>query len=346
MGFGLQFVVLSCLFAVAVPLMVLGAPETVFDRAYTLAQTPATSTSYMKSLPLRPRKTFSVEACKEYLSKMKPQSYSALVDRTLLLQAPRALIAPTTALLFAVSVIPVAAVWGLAGSISLIFSAMPFILTPSSLGLLMTGPFLLATITAAAFAFTPAWHIHFTPKLHMAALAAGTILIMTGVLTAGLHVSGSMTRPAGDDGMTSVFALEYLGDRVKLPAVGFAIGLAAAGLYVLDATARPTIRRSTQFTSSNIGVALRNTSDMDAAVSIGRTIVAGVFVIAIPNAVWSMNGLKATCVGLAIAQAVVAALIAAVWWFWDENVRRMDGRVMKLVDLDMLKKAGSFFDMD
>lgn len=346
MSYSLQFVILSSLFAVALPLMVLGAPETAFDRAYTLAQTPATGTSYMKSLPLRPRKAVSVEMCKEYLSKMKPLSYSGSVDRTLLLQAPRALIAPTTALLFVVSLVPVAALWGLASSMSLIFAPMPFMLTPSSLGLLMTGPFLLATIAVAAFAFTPAWHIHFTPKLHMAAIAAGTILTMTGVLTLGLHISDSMTRPAGDDGMTSVFAQGYLGDHVKLPAIGFALGLVAAGLYVLDATSRPTIRRSTQFTSSNLGVALRNTSDMDAAVSIGRTVVAGAFVMAMPNAVWFTGGLKAACVGVTIAQAVVAGVVAAVWWFWDENVRRLDGRVMKLVDLDMLKKSGSFFDMD
>jgi len=31
---------------------------------------------------------------------------------------------------------------------------------------------------------------------------------------------------------------------------------------------------------------------------------------------------------------------------WGENVRRWDGRVMGLVDLDMLKRNGSFFDTD
>lgn len=347
MGFGLQFTVLSGLFVLAVPLLTLGAPETSFDRAYTLAQTPATSTSYIKSQPLRPRQTFSVEACKDYVAKMKPHSYSGIIHRTTLLQVPRAVIAPTTALLFVATVLPSAALWGLSSSVSLLFAPMPFMLSPSSLGLLLTGPFVAATATVAAFALTPAWHIRFTPKLHMVAIAAGTALAITGILTLGMHVSASMTPPANQaDADASVYALGYLGERVSLPGASAMLALLAAGLYVLDATARPAIRRSTQFTSSNLGVALRNTADMDAGAALWRTLAAGAFVVAVPNAVCSWDGLRMACVGVAVAQAVAAALVAAVWWFWDEDVLRMDGRVMRLVDLDILKTSGSFFDMD
>ncbi|KAK3312437.1 major facilitator superfamily domain-containing protein [Apodospora peruviana] len=366
-GFGLQFAILSAFFVVAVPAITLGAPETVFDRAYTLAQTPATAATskYKVSLPLAPRRLFSLETFNNYVVKMKPYSYTTgVVNGGVLLQAPRAFIAPTTVLLFLISFLPYCVLWGLSSSLSLLFHPMPFVISPGSLGTLVTGPWILATAVVAVFALAlPAWHgghtsgvghmvttpgtsVMFTPKTHMVALAGGSVLAFMGVLTFGLHIDASMTRPEGDDGMTSVFALEYLGAHVNFPAVSFMLGLLAAGVYVLDATVRPLIRASTMFTSSNLGVALRNTTDMGAGVGCWRQLFAGVFVIAVPNAVWSWDGLRGVCIGVAIAQMVVAAVVGSVWWLWDENVRRWDGRVMRLVDLDMLKRTGSFFDTD
>ena len=124
------------------------------------------------------------------------------------------------------------------------------------------------------------------------------------------------------------------------------LGLLATGVYVLDATARPLIRASTMFTSSNLGVALRNTTDMGAGVGFWRQLFAGIFVIAVPNAVWSWDGLRNLCMGIAVTQVIIAAILGSVWWLWEEHVRRWDGRVMRLVDLDMLKRTGSFFDTD
>jgi len=337
--------------------MALGAPETVFDRAYTLAQTPATSTSnakYKVSLPLAPRRLFSLETVNDYIVKLKPYSYYNRrgLDLSTLLQVPRAFIAPTTALLFLVSFLPFSLLWGFTASLSLLFNPLPFVLSPSSLGTLMTGPWLLSTATVAALAFYVWWCSAtslklLTPRIHMAAIGAGSLLAFVGILTFGLHVDAAMTRPDDDDGMTTVFALQYLGANVNFPAVSFTLGLLAAGAYVLDAaTVRPLIRASTMFTSSNLGVALRNTIDMGAGVACLRTLMAGVFVIAVPSAVWSWDGLRALCMGVAITQVVVGVLVGSVWWLFGEEIRRWDGRVMRLVDLDMVKRGGSFFDMD
>ncbi|KAM7200777.1 MFS general substrate transporter [Rhypophila sp. PSN 637] len=363
-GFGMQFSILSVFFVLAVPAVVVGAPETVFDRAYTLAQTPITALStassgkYKTSIPA-PRKTFSIESAKAYLYKMKPYSYTTgYFDSGVLLQAPRAFIAPTTMLVFLVSFLPYCALWGLGNSLSLLFHPMPFRLSSGSLGALLTGPWIMATATVAVFALVlKGWWSNtntistsrlqmFAPKTHMITLAVGSILSFIGILTFGLHIDACMTRPEDDDGMTSVYALEYLGMHVNFPAVSFLLGLLAMGVYVLDATARPLIRASTMFTSSNLGVALRNTTDMGAGVGFWRSLFAGVFVIAVPNATWSWDGLRSVCMGFAIAQVIVAAVLGTVWWLWGEDVRRWDGRVMKLVDLDMLKRTGSFFDVD
>ncbi|KAK1752179.1 MFS general substrate transporter [Echria macrotheca] len=349
-GFSLQFTILSAFFVLAVPAIALGAPETVFDRAYTLAQTPATGASmasrFKVSLPLSPRRFWSLETVSRYASKIKPYSYRGPSDSATLLQAPRAMVAPTTALLFLVSLLPYAILWGFASSLSLLFHPLPFNRAPSQIGTLSAGPWLLASSTVAAFALLKWWHTRFTPRAHMAAIAGGSLLSFIGILTFGLHIDTTMTPSSSSSETTSIFALNYLGENINFPALSFVLGLLAAGTYTLDATVRPLVRASTMFTSSNLGVALRNTADMAAAVQIWRALVAGVFVIGIPNAVWSWDGLRAVCIGVAIAQMVVAAVVGSVWWLWGEDMRRVDGRVMRLVDLDMLKRNGSFFDTD
>ncbi|TPX11759.1 uncharacterized protein E0L32_007496 [Thyridium curvatum] len=342
-GFTVQYQVINSFLAVAVPLMALGAPETNYDRIFSMIQTPASAWS-LKQLPPRPRGSVSVEAVKEYVKGMKPYSYEGpSLGVNILLQAPRAAVAPTTLMLFLVSFLPLSALWGLSSSLSLLFSPMPFMLSTSSLGALSTAPWLMSTAAVAVFALLPVWHTRFVPKFNFAALAGGAALSFMGILVFGLYVERRMSAPSGG---VSAFAPDGVGRSVSFPAVSFALGLLAAGVYVLDATARPMVRRSTQFTSSNVAAALRHTGDMEAGLAAWRALAAGVFVVALPNAVWAWEGLRATAIGVAAAEAGVALAAAGVWWFYDENVRRLDGWVMGCVDLDLLKRSGSFFDMD
>lgn len=343
-GFSLQFEIIDVFLIPATLLLALGAPETVFDRSYTAAQTPSTG-QYQKSMVLRPRMRLTVETAKEYLATLKPHVYTGVLDLSILLQAPSAVVAPTTILLFLVSFLPLATLWGLTASASLLFSPLPFLLDPASVGVLLTGPWLLIMIPTAAFALLPAWHTNFTPRLNAYAVAGGSLLVFIGLVALGLHLDSAMTIPSGAS--TSIFALDFLGDGVSFPAVSLLLGLLAAGGGVLDAaTVRPLIRRSTQFTSANLGVALRCTVDMDGGVAFWRALAAGIFVMAVPNAAWWWDLLKSLCLGVAVAQVLLAAALAALWWFYDEHIRRLDGRVLGCVDLELLKRAGSFFDMD
>lgn len=347
-GFSLQFTILSSFFVVAVPLVVLGAPETVFDRAYTLSA-PATSnsiSSFKKPMNLNPRKLISIETAREYASRLKPVSYVGPTNSRTLLQAPRACVAPTTLLVALVSIVPVGAVWGLTQSLSLVFAPMPFNMMPGNIGVLMTAPWLLATAVVALLAFLPRWGVRMGPRWPTFALAGASILSMVGILALGLHIAMSMTRPPGDNGETSVFALNYLGARVSVVGSSILMGLAASGMYMLEAIVRPVIESSTQFTSSNLGVAQRNTHDMAAGVRFWTTLIAAIFVMTVPMAAWSWDGLRSLVVGLAVTQGLLAAGVGALWYWRGECVWRLDGRVMRLVDLSMLRKAGSFFDLD
>ncbi|KAK4103401.1 MFS general substrate transporter [Parathielavia hyrcaniae] len=373
-GFSLQFTILSAFFVVAVPAVTLGAPETAFDRAFTVAQTPSTTTSdYKFSVPLTPSRLFSSANLTNYITKLKPCAYSSTADLSTLLQAPRALITPTTALLAAVSLLPHAALWGLTTSLSLLFSPLPFVLSPKAIGLLFLAPFLLSTAAVAAPALTPRWRTRFTAKSHMAAvLATGSALALTGILTFGLHLASAMT-PTSTAQPESVTPPAHAPDNLhlaqraaaNLPAASFALGLLAASASLLDAAlAAPLVRASTAFTAPSLAVATRNTADMLAALACWRALAAGASVVAAPAVVTRWDGLRGFCVGVGAAQVGVAVAAGAVWWVWGEVVRGGDGRVMGLVglnldlDLDLRgerkKKMGgggwggeiSFFDMD
>ena len=332
---------------VALLAVVFGVPETAFDRSFYQINTPASAWSN-KMLPLRPRRSMGVEKVKEYLAEMKPWCYEGPVaDAAVLLQAPRALVAPTTALLALVSLLPFCALWALSSSLGLLFSPLPFDSSTAAVGLLLTGPWLLATATVAFFAFLPRWHRRFELRLNAASIATGTTVAFLGLLIFGLYAESRMrmdAAAAAADASSSAFAPGSA--TMSFPVVSLLLGLVALSAFTLDATVRPLVRRSASFTSSNLAICLRNTVDMSSGVGVWRSLFAGIFVIAMPNAVWSWDGLKAACAALAVVQILVASAVGALWWRYEDGIRRLDGRVMSGLDASMLKRAGSFFDMD
>ena len=348
-GFTKEFKVIVGFISVAILLLVFGAPETVFDRSSYYPPMPATMA---RSRSRWPNVRFTKEAVRGYLGKMKPYSYgSSGIDARLIMQAPRAMVAPTTLLLFVTTVLPYAGLWSLTSSLSLLFSPMPFMLPESTLGVLMTGPFLLTTAICAAVALaTPYLLRRFTTTVHIATLATGTAIASIGVFGFGLYIGGTMQAADGSPWDTGAGSA---GERVSLPVVSLLLGLLGAGSLLLDATARPVISRSTAFTSSSLPVGLRGTADMHGGLSGLRNLAAGALALALPHAAWgrgaAWDGLRSAALGLGAAQLLVAAAACAAFWFLDERIRRLDGRAMGLVDLASLgskQRQGSFFDTD
>lgn len=162
------------------------------------------------------------------------------------------------------------------------------------------------------------------------------MLSFIGILGFGLYVSNTNA------------------SSLRFSAVSFLLGLLAAGAYILDAPAKPLLKRSAQFTSPNLATSLRSIADMDVGLSVWRALFAGIFAMAIPSAVVgssSAAGLKSTGIGVSVVQVLVAAGLAAVWWVWEENIRKLDGRTMGCrVDLTFLNSRaslqGSFFETE
>ncbi|KXH60617.1 major facilitator superfamily transporter [Colletotrichum nymphaeae SA-01] len=344
--FTIQFDIINAFQIIAIPLILFGAPETAYDRwsSGSVAQTPASGVSWM-SRPPKPLGKPSVEEVKAYLRTMKPLSFTGMTDVRTLLQAPRAFVAPTTLLLFVITFIPYCALWSLTESLSLLFFPMPWMLRENSIGSLMAAPFIFSILTATGLAVYQKRHVGYSPYHTFCTLAGGTALAATGILAFGLKTNAVMSEVADED-PASVFKLDGVGAHLSFPLLSFLLGFLAAGATVVDTAIRPIIWRSTQFTSSNMNVCLRNVADMNAGVTCWRNLFAGIFVMTIPNAIVMWAGLKSTVIGLGVAQILVAIAVCCAWWLYDEQVRRMDGHVMGLVDLSMLKRTGSFFDTD
>ncbi|KAL8297800.1 hypothetical protein RB597_007160 [Gaeumannomyces tritici] len=359
-GFRVQFQILCAFQAISGLLIAFAVPETVYDRAFVFLNTPSTAGSYQKQQQqLKPRGDIDVEAVREYLGGMKPHSYNAVwVTKDLLLQAPRAMIAPTTLLLLLVTFLPFSALWAVAGTLSMLFAHLPFELTPVSIGALLTGPFLLGGGTAAFFSLSPWWRSRQSlAPMNVLAVASGSFLVFVSLLGAGLHAESAMMAPmtavsdmgmvtAADAAQSSPFMVGGFADRMSFPGLGVLLALLGAGVYAVDAAVRPMIATSTQFTSSNMGVALRNTVDMESTLVIARAALAGVFVVAAPSMASAFDALRSALVGFGVSQLCVAGAVGAVWWLWGQEVLLLDGHVMKCIDLSSVRRTGSFFDTD
>lgn len=296
-----------------------------------------------------PTLTLTKDAALQYLRTVKFQSYKVmLVDRGLLMQAPRAAAAPTTILLFLVTLLPHVTLWGLTSSLSLLFSPPPFQLVESSIGLILFTPFLLGTAAVVGISLLLRRR-RFTRTIHLATLAAGATFASIGILGFGLYIVGSARRRGLGVTAAVMVNLDLAAltrNSISFPVISFLLGLLALGSAALDATILPVVQMSTAFTSANMNVALRNIADMHAGLTCLRTLVAGAFVLGLPAAATSFDGLRGSAIGMGVVQIFITAVVAATYFDLAEHVRRLDGLVMGLVDLSALKNRGSFFDAD
>ncbi|UNI13500.1 hypothetical protein JDV02_000241 [Purpureocillium takamizusanense] len=346
-SFTAQFRIISSFYVLAIPLLAFGAPETAFDRSWSAAIPPAPAPWYGVSPPWRPwrlRHRLNKDTVIEYLRSMKPVSFEGALTLPIMLQVPRALIAPTTCLLFLLSFIPYSTLWGMTFSLSMLTTPAPLSLSSATVGTLMAGPLIFATAIVTGFCFYRGRHQKFNGNISYTTVAAGTLLIFVGLLTFGLGLDNFMTDDVSEPRGT-FFNAETAG-QISLPLISFQLGALAGGFYVIDTATRPLLARSASFTSSSIVVAQRSIGDMHTSVVLLRNFAAGVMVLAMPNAIAAVRGLKATVIGFSVTQMLLAAAIVVLWRLLDESIWRADGKIMGLVDLRLLKQSVSFFDHD
>ncbi|PTB76282.1 MFS general substrate transporter [Trichoderma longibrachiatum ATCC 18648] len=341
--------IISALFAIAIPMLALTAPETAFDRSRAaIATTPVLNYTF----PWEPQPThvalaLNRDSAIDYVREMKPWSFAGEKTVSTSLQAPRALAAPTTTLVFLVTALPHCFLWGLIASLSLLLSPEPFNLPPSILGTLTAGPWILAALLVAGICFYRSAHHKFTRCVSSLTIAGGSLLALIGLLSFGLNVGSFISGPTTSSSSSSLLAPEASHD-LNLPLLSLQLGLLAAGASTLEAAARPLLARSASFTASSMAAAQRSIGDMHSWVVILRNLVSGAMVLAVPHAIARPGdgGLRALIIGLGTVQVGVTALVLLLWRFGEESVWRVDGKVMGLVNLRMPHPEESFFDTD
>ncbi|KAK5987952.1 putative MFS-type transporter [Cladobotryum mycophilum] len=342
-SFTVQYRIISAFFIIAFPLLALGAPETAFDRARAaIATTPASGFVLSTNWEPHPEPEefkFSKESIVGYLNEMKPWSFRGDMSLSTCVQAPRALAAPTTILVFLLTFIPYVALWSLASSLGMLLTPSPVNLRSSLMGTLMVGPWLLPTFVVLGLYFYRSIRSKFTCLVSFLTIAGGTMLAFVGLLAFGLGFQSYLQH--GKAALIPEAAHE-----IDLPVISLQLGLLAAGAFAIDATTRPLLARSASFTASSMAVAQRSIGDMHSGVIILRNLAAGGLILAMPHIVSAVDGLKYLVVALGVAQVVLSLIIIVLWRFYDECIWKVDGKVMGLVDLRLLKLCGSFFETD
>lgn len=337
-----QFRIINGFYVLAIPMLVFGAPETAFDRSRAVI-TPLPIPGLDSWRPWRLRHRVNNESVVNYIKKMKPLSFKTPVTLPAVLQAPRALIAPTTCLLFVLTFIPYGALWGLTTSISILTAPTPLSLDAAMTGVLMVGPWIIASVVAGGFCFYRGLYERFTRRISYLIISTGSILALTGLLSYGLGIHNFMTpHPTS----SNPFFSSNVAGQISLPLLSLQLGILAGGTYTLDTVIRPFLARSASFTSSNIAVAQRSIGDMHSGVMILRNFAAGIFVLTMPSAISLYGTLKSITLGLGITQVLIGGAVMALWWYFDESIWRADGMIMGLVDLRLLKQSVSFFETD
>lgn len=291
--------------------------------------------------PWRLRHWANKEVAARYLGDMARLAYRTPLTRPAALQAPRALVAPTTLVLFLLSAVPLGALWGLALSLAHMAGPAPLALSPAKLGPLMLAPWILPTAVVCGLALHRRLCQKQGDRANYVIVAAATAVTLAGLLTFGLELDKLMAPASPGPGLAATLFTPEAASQINLALVSFQVGALACGFHAVDAIAQPVLARSASFTSSSIVVAQRGIADMQSGLAVLRSLAAGVFVLAMPSA---LAHVKAAVIGLAVAHFVVAAAAASLWRFFDEAVWRADGNVMGLFDLGLLKQSVSFFD--
>lgn len=346
-SFTAPFNVIAIFFLFAVPLIALAAPETAFDRASASeAPTPVSGfTLSRRWQPWRLKHRLTKDRVTDYFKSMKPCTFIGPITKSIVLQIPRTMCAPTCLLIVAITMIPVCTLWGLAMSISLLLNAEPLSLAPDKIGTVFVGPWLLPMAVVAATGLYRGVHVKFNKATVIVIIGCGSALALVGTLAFGLGLFNFLS-PEKSSGHQIFFATTS--SQVSLPLLSFQLAILATSIAVLDTATRPLLARSASFTSSNMAIAVRSIGDMNTAVILWRNLFTAIFIVAIPYAinVSPHGGIKALAIGLTVAQITMATIVVLAQVFFDTAIWRADGKIMGLVDLSSLKLSGSFFDTD
>ena len=350
-----QLMILNIIQAFAVFFTILFVPETSYSRAKALPVDSSLMSAFGPTTTITAPSATSTTPFKAYLKSLHPVKYTASFSLQTALQPVRAISAPSAILVFLLTGPLVASAYGVANSISLLFSAMPTFLFPSSLGYIFILPLVFSvvayTITASisSLRYKPPHHFSRTSKSgHLTAAIPGIILGVAGLLSFGFYVEGELSPKTVDDG--TAFPLDTTGINLSLNSLSLLFGMVVAAGTLMSFAASAHLTSSSVDTSSgksNHGEALLQPSH-----GVLENMLIGVFVIGFPSWVQGtegmMDGIKDTVVAIVVLQIVLASTVGAVLFVKGKEIRAVDMRVLGIREqtegegLRKWKSQGSF----
>ena len=309
-GYSNQIMVVNVIQAFSIAALILVTPETSFDRSTTTSG-------------LTPSSTPSGSRVKQYLYKIRPLAFKSSFRRSHATSPLRALCAPSTILTFLLTVPLIASAFGVAFSLSLLYSGTPIFLFPSRIGFLFTLPAVFSLLGYSIFAFVA--HLknrppnHLSSTRHLTASIPGVLLGVSGLLSYGLYTVGNLSPKEIVDNNTE-FTLDVTGQDLSLRIVSLLFGLLVVGAVVLEASG------STHLSSSTLIPSTSSSNELETAHKTLQTLFIGIFTIGFPAWIGGQEGmlvgLKDTVIVLAVLQIVLGS------WVKSDMVRSLDSRAL------------------
>lgn len=333
-----QLMIVTIIQAFSIVLLILGTPETTFDRY--ASQQPSADTAAPKS------------TMKKYLETLKmSNAHSTSAFNMNKALRPLKVMAAPSAILAALLTAPLlATAYGVAQSLSLLFSAMPTFLFPSRLGFLFILPLVFSLLAYTLGSFVtylrtkPPNHLSGTEGKTLTAAGPGLLMSVIGLLAFGLYTSAELMPEIKDNG--TIFALQIDGVEMSLKTVSALFGLLVSGAIMLQYSGSSYL--STFASSNGVGP-----SELAGAHHVLQELFIGIWVIGMPmwvsgdGAMFVVAGLKNTSIALGVLSIVFGTSVGAILWVKGDVIRSVDRRVVgkeKVTPLQRWKTNDSFFE--
>ncbi|KAE8441569.1 hypothetical protein EG329_004688 [Mollisiaceae sp. DMI_Dod_QoI] len=325
-GFRNQIMVINIIQAFSIVFLILGTPETTFDR--TTGATPPAENSPSGS------------PFKLYLNtlRLKTEHSTRPFSITHAIQHLKALYTPSTILTALLSIPLLATSFGIAQSLSLVFTSMPTFLFPSRLGFLFALPLVFSLLTYTVSSYTvymrskPPHHLSTSSSAIALALSIPSIILaVAGLLALGLYTEMALMPTIVSDGSGSVFAV-LSGADINLKTTSALFGLLVSGSIALSYA-------SSTHLSAFYATAPAKSVLLAGGVAFWEEVLKGVWTLGMPMWVQGATtedmtmvmGLKVSAIALAVLGLVVGSSVGAMLWSRGVEIGGLNERVLGVV---------------
>jgi hypothetical protein len=316
-GFRNQIMIINIIQAFSIVFLIFATPETTFDHSSTpLTPLPSTDDASPFKIYIATLRIVAPHSTKPFTlnSAMRPV---------------RALIAPSTILTALFTAPLLGTAFGIANTVSLLFTAIPTFLFPSHIGFLFILPTIFAIITYSVSTYIS--YLSSKPPKHLSesrelcSSVFGLLLGVTGLLSFGLYTTANLLPQTANENKR--FTLVVTDVELNLNTASALFGLLVAGALVLHYCGLSHL-------SSASTPASPLTTEFENASKVWTEIVVGIWIVGVPMWIAGNDGLlvglKETSIALSIVCVVVSSTVGAAMWAKGREINRVDGRVLRI----------------